>query len=195
MNKLRSDSAWSGLPAEQKEQLAEWLLEDNLPYSEVLERAEKEFGVAGSKSSLARYYRHLVKEQAMDEMREFMRTAEEMNGTEARLGQLRASAWKMVGKQFLQKALAGGEMKDLAALGRLMAESEEREIQRGRVVLAREKFEFNATKMVLKHRELLQRTTEAEQKLQDDLIDEAKLAIFGAPPPGYDDPASDLYPH
>lgn len=195
MTKLRADSAWNELSAEQKERLAEWLLEDNLPYSEVLERVEKEFGVAGSKSSLARYYRHLVKEQAMDEMREFMKTAEEMNGMEARLAQLRASAWKMVGKQFLQIALAGGEVKDLAALGRLMAESEEREIQRGRVALAREKFEFNATKMVLKNRKLLEKISEAEQKLEDDLLDEAKLAIFGSPPPGYDDPASDLHSH
>ena len=43
MSKLRSDSAWSKLTAEQRETLEGWLFEENIGYKEALERAQKEF--------------------------------------------------------------------------------------------------------------------------------------------------------
>ena len=73
--------------------------------------------MSASKSSLARFYRHLVKNRAMDEMSEIMEAAEEVNGLQAKLESMRASAWKLIGKQFLAKAMTGGDVKELAALG------------------------------------------------------------------------------
>ena len=48
---------------------------------------QKEFGVSASKSSLARFYRHLVKNRAMDEMSEIMEAAEEVNGLAGEAGE------------------------------------------------------------------------------------------------------------
>jgi hypothetical protein len=183
MSKLRTDSTWSGLSEERRNRLAGWLLEENLPYHEVLERVQKEFGLTASRSSLARYYRHLMKERAVQEMFEVQDAAAELNGTETRLESLRTSAWKMIGKQFLEKAIAGAEVKELAALGRLMAESEEREIRRSRVALAREKFQFRAAKAVWKHLPLMEKLTREDQEREDARIDEIRLEIFGTPPP------------
>src|SRR6266705_6964043 len=45
MRKMREDSTWNGLTAEQRQKLENWLFERNLGYAEALERAHKEFGV------------------------------------------------------------------------------------------------------------------------------------------------------
>lgn len=189
--KMRPDSTWNALTAEQREQLAGWLLEEMVPYRELKERIQKEFGVEASKSSLARYYRYLVKEREVDEMRELMATAEEMDSTGAKLECLRSSAWKVIGKRFLEKAIAGSDVKELAALGRLVVESEEREIQRNRVALSREKYEFKMARAVLKAAPTLKKLSKEKQDREDAELDEARLAIFGNPPPGYEDPALD----
>jgi hypothetical protein len=53
---------------------------------------------------------------------------------------------KVIGQRLLEKAMGGGDMKELVALGRLMTDGERREIQRERLALAREKFEFEYMK-------------------------------------------------
>src|SRR5712692_2359958 len=45
MRKMREDSTWNGLTAEQRQKLENWLFERNLGYAETLKRAHKEFGV------------------------------------------------------------------------------------------------------------------------------------------------------
>ena len=46
-------------------------------------------------------------------------------------------------------AVAGGEAKELARLGRIMLQSQDLEIPNGQLALARERFEFNAAKAAL----------------------------------------------
>jgi hypothetical protein len=55
LGKLRCDSTWAALTPEQREMLEGWLFEENLGYTEVLERAQKEFGITGTKMSLTRF--------------------------------------------------------------------------------------------------------------------------------------------
>jgi len=180
--KLRADSNWSGLSGEQRQTLERWLFEQNLSYRETLERAQKEFGIEASLASLQRFRRRLIKERTVAAMIEVEESADEVNGTKASLENLRTSAWKVVGKQFLEKAMEGCDIKELKALGRLMAESEEREIRRSRMALAREKFEFKAAKAVWKHVPLMERLTKEDQEREDAKIDAIRLEIFGTPP-------------
>ncbi len=183
--KLRADSNWSGLSSEQYRTLERWLFQDNLSYRETLERARKEFGIEASPTSLQRFRRRILKEEAIASISEAEESAEEVKQTRANLANLRSSGWLLVGKQFLEKAIEGCDIKELRLLGRLMAESEEREIRRARVGLAREKFEFNAVKEVLKKAALFERMKKEDQEREDAKMDAIRLEIFGTPPPWY----------
>ena len=63
MGKMRADSAWSKLTAEQRETLEGWLFDENIGYKEALERAQKEFGITSSLSSLADFYQRRARER------------------------------------------------------------------------------------------------------------------------------------
>ena len=163
-----------------------WLFQDNLSYRETLERVRKEFGIEASPASLHRFRQRILREVAIASISEAEESAEEVKKTRANLANLRSSGWLLVGKQFLEKAIEGCDIKELRLLGRLMAESEEREIRRTRVVLAREKFEFNAVKEVFKLAPLLERMKKEDQEREDAKMDAIRLEIFGTPPPDVD---------
>jgi hypothetical protein len=180
--KLRADSNWSGLTGEQRQTLERWLFEENLSYKETLERAKKELGIEASLGSLQRFRRRVIKERTLAAMSEAEESAAEVNGTKASLERLRTSAWKVVGKQFLEKAMEGCDIKELRTLGRLMADSEEREIRCRRLALAREKFQFRAAKAVWKHMPMLNQMAQEDEAREDARIDAIRLAIFGRDP-------------
>ncbi len=140
MSKVRSDSTWSGVAAEKLEMLDRWLFEDNLCYREAKERIKAEWDMEVSIASRGRYYRDREQEVALGDAADLQETADAVEGAPAKLDKLRSSAWKMIGVRLLERTLRRGDVKELAMLGRLMSESEWREIQRGRLELAREKF-------------------------------------------------------
>ena len=61
MRKLRPDSNWCKLSAEQRETLERWLFEENIGYREALERVKREFGVTTSMRSMSEYYKRLAR--------------------------------------------------------------------------------------------------------------------------------------
>jgi hypothetical protein len=61
MRKLRPDSKWNKLTAEQQETLERWLFEENIAYHEALERVKREFGIAVSMRGLSEYYKRLAR--------------------------------------------------------------------------------------------------------------------------------------
>jgi len=67
MRKMRPDSIWNRLTAEQKSRLEHWLFEENIRYVDALERVEREFGFKASMRSLADYYKRLCKEHIAKE--------------------------------------------------------------------------------------------------------------------------------
>ncbi len=78
--------------------------------------------------------------------------------------------------------MEGCDIKELRTLGRLMADSEEREIRCRRLALAREKFEFKAAKAVWKQMPLLNQMLQEDEAREDERIDAIRLAIFGGTP-------------
>jgi hypothetical protein len=182
MSKIRSDSIWNSLPPEQRQKLEHWLFVERIGYKEASERAQKEWGVTGSETSVGRFYRRIEKERVVDELEEAAETATGLNAAEGKVESLKSSAMKVVGMRLLENVVARGDVKELATLGRVLSQSEEKEIQRGRLALAREKFEFNSAKAVLKQMQLLEKMAQEDQEREDAKIDAIRLAIFGSDP-------------
>ena len=124
MSKLRADSTWNGLTPEQREKLDEWLFEEGLSYPLARERVQKELGIECSISGVGRYYRRAVETRAVEKLAEAQDAATAVNRTGVKLKSLRSSALKVIGQRLLEKAMEGGDVKELVALGRLMTEEE-----------------------------------------------------------------------
>lgn len=69
MSKLRSNSAWCALSAEQKTKLESWLFDKHLSYRQALELAASEFGVRSSLTSLKMFGQRLAAERKAREER------------------------------------------------------------------------------------------------------------------------------
>ncbi len=63
MRKLREDSKWNVLTADQRYRLENWLFRENLGYARTAALAREEFGVEASLASVARYYHRRVRER------------------------------------------------------------------------------------------------------------------------------------
>lgn len=63
LGKLRSDSAWSRLTPDQREQVDKWLFVFNVSYRGALALVEQQFGLKSSLGSIARYHRRRQSER------------------------------------------------------------------------------------------------------------------------------------
>jgi hypothetical protein len=179
MSKLRADSTWNGLTPEQREKLDEWLFVEGVSYEEARTRAQREWGIECSIASVGRYYRRGLNSRTVEQMEEAQDAATAVNRTGVRLKSLRDSALKVIGQRMLQKAMAGGDVKELAALGKLLTDGERREIQRERLALARERFEFNAAEAALAELPHVGEMTEEEVKAEEARILAIQHRLFG----------------
>ena len=179
MSKLRADSTWNGLTDEQREKLDRWLFVEGLSYPAAHERVQQELGIECSVWAVGRYYRCAVKTRAVEKMAEAEDAATAVNRTGVKLESLRMSALKVIGQRLLEKAMEGGDMKELVALGRLMTDGERREIQRERLALAREKFEFSAAEAALAELPHVEEMTEEEVRAEDARLLAIKHRLFG----------------
>jgi hypothetical protein len=147
MSKLRSDSAWSKLTAEQRETLEGWLFEENIGYKEALEQAQKEFGMSSSLTSLADFYQRLAEERMQQELLGVKSLAGKIDKTGVDRDKLGATAMTLVAKRMLQLAVASpGKVKELASLGRLLVANEAQDIKRRWLELEEERLDEEVIK-------------------------------------------------
>jgi len=179
MSKLRSDSTWAVLTPPQKETITEWLFEENLGYDEALERIRKEFGISASKSSLASYYQSLANERLCEDLSEAHALANQACGANANVSTWRGAAVRIIGKKLMDCALKPGPAKELPTLATLILQSEQHEIQREWLALARERFEFKASKAALKVLPLLDEMNRDDEAREIARIETIKRKIFG----------------
>jgi hypothetical protein len=182
MSKLRSDAIWNTLTAEQREKIEEWLLDKNLGYKESHKRAQEELGLACSLSTVRRFYERARLLRAVEETAEAEGVADELGAVGGKLENLRSSAMKLIVVRLLGKAMDRGDVREVAALGQLMLQSEEREIQRERVTLARDRFEFKAAKAALKAAPLLEKLEQSDEAQELARVEAVRQALFGKPP-------------
>jgi hypothetical protein len=183
MNKIRSDATWGGLAAEHREMLEQWLFEENLSYEATRELAQKEFGFTGSTTSLGRFYQHRAKERLVKELEELDSTTSAVNQTKVNMGNLRGAALKVIGKRLFESAMGRGEPKDLEFLGRLLMQSEEHEIQRQWLALARDRFEFSAAEAVVAEMPKLGHLTDEDLEREKERMLHFKEKLFGPDAP------------
>jgi hypothetical protein len=146
MRKLRDDSTWNQLRPEQRETLESWLFDENLGYAETLARVRQEFQVEASVASVGRYYRRRARERQAVEMVAAEAEANAINALPVTADSLRTAAVKLVGNAALKLARERPhEVEALAALARLLLESEDIAIRRGRLALAERYFQFENT--------------------------------------------------
>jgi hypothetical protein len=145
MRKLREDSLGNKLTLEQRDLLEHWLFDDNLGYTEARERVQKEFGLETTVWSVSRFFHQRARERPIEQLVEASVSAGMVNATPISTASLREAAVKLAGKSALK--LAGekpNDMDHLVAFTRLLLESEENEIRRGRLKLAQQQFDFTA---------------------------------------------------
>jgi hypothetical protein len=143
MSKMRSDSKWNELTEDQRTMLIAWLFEENLPNREVLERAEKEFGIQASLSSLNRFYQRLAEERLHGELRGLQSTHNKIEGRSLDWQELATTARTLVANRLIQIAIARpGCIRDLATLSRLMVSNEIAMVKRRWLELEEEKREM-----------------------------------------------------
>ena len=143
---MRDDSTWNRLTSGQLEQLDEWLFEERLGYADALARAEKEFGLTASLSSMGRYYRRRAKERQMLGLIAAQRQAWELNDLAVKTDDLRTAAVKLVAKATLDLAVEQPEqVEQLASLTKLLLWSEDNDLRRSRLKLAQQYFDYEAT--------------------------------------------------
>jgi hypothetical protein len=182
--KMRSDSTWNKLSAEQRTQLEDWLFTERVPYSEILDRVQKEFGIKSSLASLSRYYHFRKEERAVEDLAGVDRTVKAVNGVKVDLVGLRESSLKLIGRRLLACALDNAEIKDLTALGRLLLEAQWRGIQENRLELAREKFQFDAAEAALAEIPRMQEVSEEDYKKEKERVNGLIARLFRKLVPG-----------
>jgi len=125
MRKLRSDSSFNGLSAGQREQLLNWLFDENMSYAAAVERVRKEFGIAASLAAMGRFYRHAAEERHLGNLAL-------AQGTEK---DFRTATHKLLALATFQACVhndsdpRGDGLKAMSALTKLMLQNERQEFQ------------------------------------------------------------------
>jgi len=155
MKKVRSDALWNKLSGKQREMLEEWLFEDRLNYDVALERAQKELGYTGSRTSLRRFYARTAEERMLRDLTQSREQVDQIRDTPVSAEELRAAGMKVVAQLFLRQVTQAPEqVKEWSRLAKLLLQSEsneirfrlkreENELRRKAMDFAREKFHYD----------------------------------------------------
>jgi hypothetical protein len=169
MGKMRCDSTWAALTPEQRETLEGWLFEENLGYAEVLAEAQKEFGIAGTKASLVRFYQRTAAERAQREFLDLDAAVKEMKGLDVNIVEMQATAMCLITKRLMKLMLESPEkVKEMAWLGQLLVACDAQNIKRGWLNIGRTKFELDIATECLIHK------VKMDAIVQDESMDDAQ---------------------
>ncbi len=124
MKKLRSDSNFSGLSAGQREQLLNWLFDENMSYAAAAERVKKEFGIEASLWSVGRFYRHAAEERHVGNLAL----------AQGSVADFRTATRKLLGVATLNACMHNTDPREdgwkaVSALAKLMMQDEQRELK------------------------------------------------------------------
>src|SRR5579864_7399003 len=124
MRKLRSDSTFNGLSAGQREQLLNWLFNDNLSYAAAVERVKQEFGITASLTAMGRFYRHSADERSVGNLALALGS----------VADFRTATRKLLGVATLKACMNNHDPREdgwkaVSALTKLMLQDERRELQ------------------------------------------------------------------
>ena len=180
LGKLRCDATWAALSPEQREMLEGWLFEENLGYTEVLDRAQKEFGITGSKMSLVRFYQRVAAERAQREFLELETTIREMKGLEVNVVEMQSAAMCLITKRLMKLSLESPDkVREMAWLGQVLIQNEAQSIKRGWLNIGREKFQYDAATACMIHKLRIDEVMADESMSDQQHIQKIREEIFG----------------
>lgn len=177
--KIRGNAIWNRLTPEQKQKINVWLHDLKLTHRETHQRVKDELGVDCSLATVGRFYQYGLQIQVRDEVSDAQSAAQAIASAGAKLEDLRSSSMQVIATRLLQKAMDKAEVKEITALGRIVLEAEEREIQRQRTALARDRFEFNASKAALAALPLAGQISRNQLAIEQEQIELIKRRLFG----------------
>jgi hypothetical protein len=157
-----------------------WLHNEGRSYRDVIYFAERELGIKLSLAAVSRFYYQGLQQQSIVELADAHEAAQEIQESPGDIETFRKSAMKMVHLRFLQKSMANADVQEIAVLGRIVAQAEEREIRRERVKLARDKFQFKAVRAALKLVPLAQKFKEEKLKREEEEMEAFARRLFGS---------------
>ncbi len=155
MQKVKSHAKWNGLSEEQRSALEEWLFEEKLGYDQTLERAQKELGFKGSRSSLRRFYGRRAGERTLEGFAESGKLMASVNGARVDVTGLRNAGMKVAAQVFFRLVTEKPEeLKAWLPLAKLLAQceknagwravkDEENEIRRATLQFSRVRFQYD----------------------------------------------------
>ena len=167
--KPRSDAKLKSLPPQQREMLIRWLLEENLPVREAVERLEQDCNVRTSRSAVSQFYTTECFALRSSEAKSFAE-AVERELLEAKPNFDRVTLALIKQKAFERALAVDGNIKELATLAGMIGDSHKLELKQRevalserRVVLLEKKVaQADAANAVVKNPEL----TDAEKLLR-----------------------------
>jgi hypothetical protein len=182
MTKVKSNAAWNGLSKQQQTALAEWLFEERLGYNAALERARKELGFTGSRSSLRRFYQRTAEERTLAGFTEAGRLAASVTGAPVGREELRSAGMKVAAQAFLRMVTERpDEPKTWLPVARLLEQAEKNESWRAvkdeENRIRREALRFS---MVRHQYDAIEAAAELQPKLEEmqEAQEEAELTVY-----------------
>jgi hypothetical protein len=146
MRKIRSNSHWNELTAEQRDLLERWLFDEHLGYDGALERVKSEFGLEASRTSLCHYYQRRSRERQMADLVQAQAMSEAVAVPKLNTDAMRSAAVKLIAKSTLKLACERpDQLKELGSLAKVLLLSEDNDIRRGRLELEQERHRFETT--------------------------------------------------
>ncbi len=98
MSKMRNDSTWNQLTPDQRETLESWLFDENLGYTETVERVRREFGLQATASSVGRFRRRRAAERQAEDLADAQAVALDLNDLPVNVASLREALVKLAAK-------------------------------------------------------------------------------------------------
>jgi hypothetical protein len=121
LKKVRGNAAWNGLSREKRATLEHWLFEDRLSYDAALERAKKELGFTGSRTSLRRFYERMRSERLLSGLTDTGAVARTVEQSDVSVERLRNAGLKLAAEMFLRTVASTPEnTKEWAPLAKLL---------------------------------------------------------------------------
>jgi hypothetical protein len=118
-------------PVQQKK-IQQWLFDDHLSYRKTHELMKTDLGITCSPSAIAPLYHYLAELRADNVVLNAQNLAVQMSNSGIDVEKLCSASRMLIASQFLQKVTHGASIPEIVALGRLMLQSDTRNIQMNR---------------------------------------------------------------
>ena len=144
MRKLRSDALWHKLTPDQQARIEHWLFVEKFSLAKTHALMRTELGIQCALSIIGPMYHYLNELRSHERETILQKLTEVITEPGTNLNLIRTDSLTVITNHLMQRCVDNGDIREIAALGRVMVQGEERDIQRDRVNLLRERFALDS---------------------------------------------------